>query len=187
MFTFASSSNSFITINRGTLNLTCSGKGAARFAEHKNDYFRLLPTAVYSGSEMLPILCRCFYRLRWGAFFVPRFAFNASLGAGSAGASLELPENRGFPLLVRACQQLLVRMVDLLVRTGRSFYNGLCSLFPVLGLSLNLRNGRNLIPRLRMSPVRTGHTFFCHVNTSISHFKVRLSSAYFVCFALYIS
>ena len=38
-----------------------------------------------------------------------------------------------------------------------------------------------------MSPVRTGHTFFSQVNTSMSHFKIRLLSAYFACFAVYIS
>lgn len=69
-------------------------------------------------------------------------------------------------------------MVNLLVWAGRSLYNGFCALFPMLGLSLNLRNGRSLIPRLYMSPVRTGHTFFSQVNTSMSHFKIRLLSAY---------
>ena len=78
-------------------------------------------------------------------------------------------------------------MVNLLVWAGRSLYNGFCALFPMLGLSLNLRNGRSLIPRLYMSPVRTGHTFFSQVNTSMSHFKIRLLSAYFACFAVYIS
>lgn len=46
------------------------------------------------------------------------------------------------------------------VWAGNFLCNGLCTLFPVLGLSLNLRNGWNLIPRLCMSSVRIGHTFF---------------------------
>lgn len=145
------------------------------------------PPRCILGQKCSPSSVGAFYRLRWGAFFISRFAFNVSLGAGLAGAPLELPEKRKGPLLVRACQELLVRMVNLLVRTGCSFYNGLRSLLPVLGFSLNLRNGRNLIARLCMGPVRTGHTFFCHVNTSMRHFKINLSSAYFVCFAVHIS
>lgn len=43
---------------------------------------------------------------------------------------------------------------------------GPCPLFPVLGLSLDLRNGRHLIPGLRMRPIRPGHSLLRHVNTS---------------------
>lgn len=39
-------------------------------------------------------------------------------------------------------------MVNLLVWAGRSLYNGFCALFPMLGLSLNLGNGRSLIPMI---------------------------------------
>ena len=63
-------------------------------------------------------------------------------------------------------------MVNLLVWAGSSLYHGLCPTFSVLGLSLNLRNGRNLISRLYMGPVWTGHSFFRHLNTSMCRCKI---------------
>ena len=58
-------------------------------------------------------------------------------------------------------------MVNLLVWSGSSRYNGLCPLFSVLGLPLNLWNGGNFIAKLYMGPVWTGHSLFRHFNTSM--------------------
>ena len=64
-------------------------------------------------------------------------------------------------------------MINLLSWTGSSRYNGFCLLFSVFGLSLNLWNGCDLISRLYVGPVRTGHSFFSHLNTSMSQLRGR--------------
>ena len=64
-------------------------------------------------------------------------------------------------------KSLFVLVENLLIRPGRSLYNGLCILLSVFGFSLNLWNGRHLISRFCLGPLRTSHSFFCHLNTSI--------------------
>lgn len=150
-------------------------------------------SVVRNAPQTLPV----FRRQGRGAFFMSLTACIVPLRTGLSKSFLRRPwlrnwvhkskiENRrvrqkcSFPTSVPANRVL---MINLLVRTGSPLYNGLCPLFSVLGFSLNLRNRRNLITRLYMCPLRTGHAFLPHVNTSISHFKIRLSSAYFWGFA----
>ncbi len=75
--------------------------------------------------------------------------FRAARGSGIAGHRFKA-DRRG----------VLGIMENLLVRAGSSLYHGPCMLLSMLGLSLNLRHGRDLISRLHMGPVRTGHSFF---------------------------
>lgn len=67
----------------------------------------------------------------------------------------------------KLCAADKLLMVNLLVWSGSSRYNGLCPLFSVLGLPLNLWNGGNFIAKLYMGPVWTGHSLFRHFNTSM--------------------
>ena len=55
-------------------------------------------------------------------------------------------------------------MEDLLGRGSGSGNNGICLAFAGFRLSLQLRYRRNLIFRMRMSPVRTAHALLCHKN-----------------------
>ena len=53
-------------------------------------------------------------------------------------------------------------MVNLLRRTMRSGNNGIGLLFTVFCFSLNFGNGRCVVARLRMSSLRSCHSFFSH-------------------------
>lgn len=57
-------------------------------------------------------------------------------------------------------------MVDFQLRAGSAGHNELCVFLSVPRLSLDLGDGRNVVSGLGVRPIRTGHSFFCHIDSS---------------------
>lgn len=73
-------------------------------------------------------------------------------------------------------------MINPFLRAGSTGYHGLGGLFSVPGLSLNLGDRGDLIAWFYMCPVRTGHSFLCHLYTSVC--ELRGEMGHFVCLAV---